>query len=114
MTEIQTTVPSRASRAQTSAVLLTQSMQIEPTAVQGVLAHVVTITAERTSLDEEEPLHLVTSETVADLIAQAADERLDGAEDVHTVRPVRVDARTVPADLGPLSRLVTATAQAGK
>lgn len=51
---------------------------------------------------------------MADLIAQAADERLDGAEQVHAVRPVRVDARTVPSDLGTLGRLVMAAAQAGK
>ncbi|MBB1242377.1 hypothetical protein GL263_02130 [Streptomyces durbertensis] len=114
MTDIHTTVAFKSLTAQTSAVLLTRGMEVEPTAVQGVLAHVVTVTAERTGLDEEEALHLVTPEAVADLIAQAADERLDGAEDVHAVRPVRVDARTVPADLGTLGRLVMAAAQAGK
>ncbi|MBB1242517.1 hypothetical protein GL263_02870 [Streptomyces durbertensis] len=114
MTEIQTTVAFKSLTAQTSAVLLTRGMEVEPTALQGVLVHVVTATAERTGLDTEEALHLVTPEAVADLIAQAADERLDGAEDVHAVRPVRVDARTVPADLGTLGRLVMAAAQAGK
>jgi hypothetical protein len=114
VTDIQTTVAFKSLTAQTSAVLLTRGMEVEPIAVQGVLAHVVTVTAERTGLDEGETLHLVTPEAVADFIAQAADEQRAGAEDVHAVRPVRIDARTVPADLGTLGRLVMAAAQAGK
>ena len=114
MTDIHATVAFKSLTAQTSAVLLTRGMEVEPTAVQRVLAHVLTVTAERTGLDEEEALHLVTPEAVADLITQAADERLAGAQDVHAVRPVRVDARTVPAGLSTLGRLVMAAAQAGK
>ncbi|GAB3113536.1 hypothetical protein GCM10027160_17690 [Streptomyces calidiresistens] len=114
MTDIRATPAFRSLTARTDAVLLTRGLQVEPTAVRGVLAHVVTVTAERIGLDEEEALHLVSPETVADLIVGAADERLDGAENAHAVRPVRVDARTVPADLSTLGRLVMAAAQAGK
>ena len=90
VTDIQTTVAFKSLTAQTSAVLLTRGMEVEPTAVQGVLAHVVTVTAERTGLDEE-ALHLVIPETVADLIAQTPP-----TNDSTAPRTYTPSARSVP------------------
>ncbi|MFF4520430.1 hypothetical protein [Streptomyces bluensis] len=114
MSDVKSTVKFKALVTETTAVLLTHGLEVEPVAVRDVVAHMVEVLAQQTGMDAEEAVHLVTSETVADAIARASDQTLEGAEAVHAVRPVRVDARTVSAAVRVLGRLVMAAAQAGK
>jgi len=65
-------------------------------------------------MDQEEALHLVQPEKVAEAITAAADPDCEGAEHVYAVRPVRVDARTIAVPVQVAGRLVMAAAQAGK
>lgn len=95
-------------------MLLTRGVEVEPVAVRDVVALMVRSVAERIGMDQEEALHLVQPETVAEAITAAADPGREGAEDVHAVRPVRVDARTVAVPVPVAGRLVMAAAQAGK
>jgi hypothetical protein len=84
-------------------------------AVRNVIAaHMVDTVAERVGMDPEEAIHLVTSEAVADAIVAAADQSVEGSASVHSVRPVRVDARKIHAPTRFLGRLVMAASQAGK
>jgi hypothetical protein len=112
--DIQQSVDFKAVVAQTSAVLLTRGVEVEPVAVRDVVALMVRSVAEPMNMDLEEALHLVVPETVADAIVTAADPDREGAEDVHSVRPVRVDARTVALPVRVAGRLVMAAAQAAK
>jgi hypothetical protein len=89
--DIQQSVDFKAIVAQTSAVLLTRGVEVEPVAVRDVVALMVRSVAERMNMDLEEAVHMVVPETVADAIVAAAED----AENVHSVRPVRVDARTI-------------------
>ncbi|MFE2426992.1 hypothetical protein ACFXJ5_09595 [Streptomyces sp. NPDC059373] len=114
MSDVKSTVKFKALVTETTAVLLTRGLEVEPVAVRDVVAYMVDVLAQQTGMDAEEAVHLVTSETVADAIAKASDQTLEGAEAVHAVRPVRVDARTVSAAVRVLGRLVMAAAQAGK
>ncbi|MFE3017242.1 hypothetical protein [Streptomyces sp. NPDC059256] len=114
MADPQETVPFRALVAQTSAVLLTRGVEVETAAVHGVVAHLVGAMAQRVGMDEEEAVHLVTPEAVADIIVKATAERAPGAAPPHAVRPVRVDDRLVRVSVESLGHLVMATAQAGK
>ncbi|MFF2410923.1 hypothetical protein [Streptomyces sp. NPDC058092] len=114
MPDIQQSVEFKAIVAQTSAVLLTRGVEVEPGAVRDVVALMVRSVAERMGVDQEEALHLVRPEPVAEAIAAAADPGREGAEHVYAVRPVRVDARTVVLPVGVAGRLVMAAAQAGK
>ncbi|MER5356888.1 hypothetical protein [Streptomyces sp. NPDC002785] len=100
--------------AQTSAVLLTRGLEVEPVAVRDVVALMVRSVAERMGMDQEEALHLVRPESVAEAIIAAADPDSEGAEHVYAVRPVRVDARTAVVPVEVAGRLVMAAAQAGK
>jgi hypothetical protein len=112
--DIQESVDFKAIVAQTSAVLLTRGVEVEPVAVRDVVALMVRSVAERIGMDEEEALRLVQPEMVAEAITAAADPGREGAEDVHAVRPVRVDARTVAVPVAVAGRLVMAAAQVGK
>ncbi|WP_246150542.1 hypothetical protein [Streptomyces qinzhouensis] len=114
MADHQETVPFKALVAQASAVLLTRGVEVETTAVHGVVAHLVGVMAQRVGMDEEEAVHLVTPEAVADIIMKATAERAPGAAPPHAVRPVRVDDRLVRVRVESLGHLVMATAQAGK
>jgi hypothetical protein len=114
VSDVKRTVKFKALVAETTAVLLTRGLEVEPVAVRDVVAYMVDVLAQQTGMDAEEAVHLVMSETVADAIAKAPDRSLEGAEAVHAVRPVRVDARTVSAAVRVLGRLVMAAAQAGK
>lgn len=114
MPDIQQSVDFKAIVAQTSAVLLTRGVEVEPVAVRDVVALMVSSVAERMNLDLEEALHLVRPESVADAILTAADPEAEGAEDVHSVRPVRIDARVVELPVRVAGRLVMAAAQASK
>jgi hypothetical protein len=100
--------------AQTSAVLLTRGVEVEPVAARDVVALMVRSVAEPMNMDPEEALHLVRPESVAEAITAAADPGREGAEHVYAVRPVRVDASTVAVPVRMLGRLVMAAAQAGK
>ena len=114
MSDVKSTVKFKALVTETTAVLLTRGLEVEPVAVRDVVAYMIDTLAQQTGMDAEEAVHLVTSETVADAIVKASDQSLEGAEAVHAVRPVRIDARTVSAAVRVLGRLVMAAAQAGK
>lgn len=114
MSDIQENVDFKAIVAQTSAVLLTRGVEVEPVAVRDVVVLMVRSVAERIGMDHEEALHLVQPEMVAEAITAAADPGREGAEDVHAVRTVRVDARTVAVPVRVAGRLVMAAAQVGK
>ncbi len=114
MPDIQQSVGFKGLVAQTSAVLLTRGAEVEPVAVRDVVALLVSSVAERTGMEPEEAVHLVTPETVAEAIVAAADPEREGAQGVHAVRPVRVDARSVGVPVAVVGRLVMAAAQAGK
>ncbi|MEU0214673.1 hypothetical protein ABZ281_05905 [Streptomyces sp. NPDC006265] len=68
MADVMGTVKGKTLVAQTSAVLLTRGLEVEPVAVRNVIAHMVDTVAERVGMDAEEAIHLVTSEAVADAI----------------------------------------------
>jgi hypothetical protein len=108
--DIQESVDFKAIVAQTSAVLLTRGVEVEPVAVRDVVALMVRSVAERMRMDQEEALHLVQPEKVAEAITAAADPDREGAEDVHAVRPVRVDARSVAVPVPVAGRLVARAA----
>jgi hypothetical protein len=95
-------------------VLLTRGVEVEPVAVRDVVALMVRSLAERMNLDAEEAVHMVVPETVADAIVAAADPEAEGAEDVHSVRPVRVDARTILLPVRVAGRLVMTAVQVAK
>lgn len=110
MSDIQQSVDFKAIIAQTSAVLLTRGVEVEPVAVRDVVALMVRSFAERMNMDPEEALHLVRPESVTEAITAAADPDREGAEHVYAVRPVRVDASTVAVPVRALGRLVMAAA----
>ncbi|MFJ4686235.1 hypothetical protein [Streptomyces sp. NPDC088789] len=114
MADPQETVPFKALVAQASAVLLTHGVEVETTAVHGVVVHLVGAMAKRIGMDEEEAVQLVTPEAVADIIIAATAAWEPGAAPPHSVRPVRVDDRLVRVRVETLGHLVMATAQAGK
>lgn len=114
MVDIKSGTRFKALVAQTTAVLLTRGLEVEPVAVRDVVAYVVNTAAEKVGLDSEEAVHLVSPEMVADAIAAAADDSNEDASAVHAVRPVRLDARKVDVPTMALGRLVMAGAQAGK
>ncbi|MGW6456705.1 hypothetical protein ACWF94_12410 [Streptomyces sp. NPDC055078] len=114
MADAMDTVPFKSLVAQASAALLTRGVEVETTAVHGIVAHLVGAMAKRVGTDEEEAVHLVTPEAVADIIVKAAGDREPGAAPPHAVRPVRVDDRLVRVSVESLGHLVMATAQAGK
>ncbi|TJZ99666.1 hypothetical protein [Actinacidiphila oryziradicis] len=114
MAEIQRSTPFKALVAQTTAVLLTRGLEVEPVAVRDVVSYVVNTPAKNVGVDADEAVHLVSPEIVADAIEAAADDSREGASAVHAVRPVRVDVRTVEVPTMALGRLVMAGAQAGK
>jgi hypothetical protein len=109
--DIQLSVDFKAIVAQTSAVLLTRGVEVEPVAVRDVVALMVRSVADRMGMDQEEALHLVRPESVAEAITAAADPGREGAEHVYAVR---VDARTVAVPVRVVGRLVMAAAQVGK
>ncbi|AXG79371.1 hypothetical protein [Streptomyces paludis] len=114
MAKLMDTVPFKTLVTQAGAVLLTHGKEVAPTAVRGVAAHLVEGVARRVNMDEEEAVHLVTPEAVAEIIMRAATDDDQGAAGPHAVRPVRVDDRVIAAPVESLGHLVTAAAQAGK
>ncbi|MEU4200844.1 hypothetical protein AB0F64_12940 [Streptomyces sp. NPDC026294] len=108
------TLPFKALVAQTSAVLLTRGVEIELAAVRSAATHLVEAMAERSGMDFEEAVRLVTAETVAEAIMQAAAEGDQGAAPPHAIRPVRIDNSTVNTPVEVLGHLVMAASQAGK
>ncbi|SFC61283.1 hypothetical protein [Streptomyces aidingensis] len=113
--DLRNTVAFKALTAQAGAVLLTRDMQVEPVALQGVVAHLIATIAKRIGMDEEEALHLVTPEAVADTVDRAiAEEGAPGPAPFHAIRPVRHDTGTVPITPREAGRMVMAAAQAAK
>jgi hypothetical protein len=99
---------------QAGAVLLTHGVEVEATSVRGVAAHLVEVMARQVGMDQEEAVHLVTPEAVAEIIMNAASEDDQGVSNPHAIRPVRIDERTVSAPVEVLGHLVMAASQAGK
>ncbi|MGI5259306.1 hypothetical protein [Streptomyces angustmyceticus] len=99
---------------QASAVLLTHGVEVEPTSVQGAASHLVETVAKQAGMDQEEAVHLVTPEAVAEAIMKAVTEDDQGVAAPHAVRPARIDARMVSASVESLGHLVMAASQAGK
>lgn len=95
-------------------MLLTQGVEVEAVAVQGVAAHLVETLAQQSAMDPEEAVHLVTPEAIADAIVKATGEEKKRVSALHAVRPVRIDDRTVHASVEALGHLVTAASQAAK
>lgn len=110
VSDIQQSVDFKAVVAHTSAVLLTRGVEVEPVAVRDVVALMVRSVAEGMKLNPEEAVHMAVPETVADAIVAAADPDVEGAEEVHSVRPVRVDARTIRLPVMVAGRLVMTAA----
>jgi hypothetical protein len=100
--------------AQAGAVLLTHGVEVEATSVRGVAAHLVEAMAQRVGMDQEEAVHLVTPEVVAEIIMKAASEDDQGVSGPHAMRPVRIEDRTVSAPVESLGHLAMAASQAGK
>jgi hypothetical protein len=108
------TLPFKTLVAQAGAVLLTHGVEVEATSVRGVAAHLVEAMAQRVGMDQEEAVHLVTPEVVAEFIMKAANEDDQGVSSPHAMRPVRIDDRTVSAPVESRGHLVMAASQADK
>lgn len=108
------TLPFKTLVAQAGAVLLTHGVEVEATSVRGVAAHLVEVMAQRIGMGQEEAVHLVTPEAVAEIIMKAAREEDQGVSSPHAMRPVRIEDRTVSAPVESLGHLVMAASQAGK
>ncbi|MEY9993192.1 hypothetical protein ABIE67_005224 [Streptomyces sp. V4I8] len=108
------TLPFKTLVAQVGAVLLTHGVEVEATSVRGVAAHLVEVMAQRIGMDQEEAVHLVTPEAVAEIIVKAAREEDQGVSSPHAMWPVRIEDRTVSAPVVSIGHLVMAASQAGK
>ncbi|MFC9649599.1 hypothetical protein [Streptomyces sp. NPDC056937] len=98
---------------QAGAVLLTHGVEVEATSVRGVAEHLVEVMAQQVGMDQE-AVHLVTPEAIAEIIMKSVTEDDQGISGPHAVRPVRIDDRTVSASVESLGHLVMSAAQAGK
>ena len=100
MADIRNSKAFKALAAQTEAELLTRGLDVVSVAVHNVLAHNVTLVAERLGIQPRSALRYIEPAAVADQIAQASAPDTEGSHTVHGVRPVRVDDRTVPVPAG--------------
>ena len=82
MADIKSSTPFKALVAQTTAVLLTRGLEVEPVAVRDV----VNTTAKNVGVDAEEAVHPVSPEIVADAIEAAADDSREDGSAVHAAR----------------------------
>ncbi|MDH6111382.1 hypothetical protein P3T36_004536 [Kitasatospora sp. MAP12-15] len=114
MADVRNTAEFKALAAQTTAVLLTRGLEVEPVAVHNVLAHMVDVVATGLGIQPRSALRYVEPETVADKIAEAAAHDTAGSESVDGVRPVRVDDRKVSMPRWIPGHQVMALAQAAK
>jgi hypothetical protein len=112
--DIRNTAPFKALAAQTDAELLTRGLEAEQVAVRSVLAHMVNLVADRMGIQPHSALRYVDPSAAADTIAEAADPETPGGENVHAVRPVRVDGREVVLPRFALGPPLMALAQAAK
>jgi hypothetical protein len=64
-----------------------------PAAVHDVLAHAVATVAAHLDVQSRAALRHIEPSVIADRIAEAGDPAADGAQDVHSVRPLRTDER---------------------
>jgi len=104
----------KALAAQTEAELLTRGLDVVPVAVHNVLAYTVTMVADRMGIQPRSALRYIEPSAIADQIAAVGDLDTEGAEDVHGIRPVRIDERTVPVPRWVCSRPLMALAQTAK
>ncbi|TJZ94744.1 hypothetical protein [Actinacidiphila oryziradicis] len=112
--DIRNTAPFKALAAQTDAELLTRGLEVDPVAVRNVLAHMVGLVADRMGIQPRSALRYVDASATADTIAKASDPDTAGAENVHAVRPVRVDDREIVMPRFAPGRPLMALAQAAK
>ncbi|MCJ1676192.1 hypothetical protein MTF65_02210 [Streptomyces sp. APSN-46.1] len=114
MADIRNTQAFKALAAQTEAELLTRGLDVVPVAVHNVLAHAVATVADRLDIQPRSALRYIEPSAIADQIAKAGDPAAEGAEEVHGVRPVRIDERRVPMPRWVCTRPLMALAQAVK
>ncbi|MGW2563017.1 hypothetical protein ACWCXB_27945 [Streptomyces sp. NPDC001514] len=82
--------------------------------MHNVLAHNVTMVADRHGIQPRLALRNIEPSAIADQIAKAGDPATQGAEAVHAVRPVRIDERSVTLPRWACSRPLMALTQAIK
>ncbi|MEU5417862.1 hypothetical protein [Streptomyces sp. NPDC020667] len=114
MADIRNAQAFKALAAQTEAELLTRGLDVVSVAVTNVLAHNVTMVAERLGIQPRSALRYIEPAAVADQIAEASAVESEGAHAVHGVRPVRVDDRSACMPRWVCSRPLMALAQAVK
>ncbi|MCY0945682.1 hypothetical protein [Streptomyces antarcticus] len=114
MADIRNTAAFKALAVQTSAELLTRGLDVVPVAVHNVLAHTVTMVADRMGIQPRSALRYIEPSVIADQIAKAGGPGAEGGEGAHGVRPVRIDAREVSLPRWVCSRPLMALSQAVK
>ncbi|MEV4560013.1 hypothetical protein AB0K51_23900 [Kitasatospora sp. NPDC049285] len=111
MPDIRTSKAFKALATQTEAELLTRGLDVVSVAVTNVLAHNVTVVAQRLGIQPRSALRYIEPAAVADQIANASALGTPGADAAHGVRPVRVDQRTAFLPRWICSRPLMALAQ---
>ncbi|WP_331727150.1 hypothetical protein OG871_39500 (plasmid) [Kitasatospora sp. NBC_00374] len=111
MPDIRSSKAFQALATQTEAELLTRGLDVVPVAVTNVLAHNVTVMAQRLGIQPRSALRYIEPSAVADQIADASALGTNGADTVHGVRPVRGDQRTAFMPRWVCSRPLMALAQ---
>jgi hypothetical protein len=112
--DIRNTKAFKALATQTEAELLTRGLDVVSVAVTNVLAHNITMVADRLGIQPRSALRYIEPSAVADQIAKATAVDTEGAHTVHGVRPVRIDDRTVHMPRWVCSRPLMALAQSIK
>ncbi|MFJ9521870.1 hypothetical protein ACIRPK_26900 [Kitasatospora sp. NPDC101801] len=111
MPDIRNSKTFQALATQTEAELLTRGLDVVPVAVTNVLAHNVTMVAQRLGIQPRSALRYIEPAAVADQIATASALGTDGSQTVDGVRPVRLDQRTADLPRWICSRPLMALAQ---
>lgn len=114
MADTRNTKAFKALATQTEAELLTRGLDVVSVAVTNVLAHNVEMVADRLGIQPRSALRYIEPSAVANQIAKASAVDTDAAHTVHSVRPVRVDDRTVFMSRWVCSRPLMALAQVVK
>lgn len=112
--DIRNTKAFKALATQTEAELLTRGLDVVSVAVTNILAHNVTMVADRLGIQPRSALRYIEPCAVADQIVKVSTVGTEGAHTVHGVRPVRVDDRTAFMSRWVCSRPLMALAQAVK
>ncbi|WP_406292171.1 hypothetical protein [Embleya sp. NBC_00896] len=114
MADIKETQAFKTLAARTEAELLTRRLDVVPAAVHDVLAHAVTTVAAHLDVQPRAALRHIKPSVIADRIAEAGDPAAEGAEDVHSVRPLRTDERKLSVPRWLCSRPLMALTQTVK